>query len=278
MTLLYGTSSWSAKGWVGPFYPERTKAAEYLRHYGAVYRTVEADTTYYGVPRPAVVDGWVEKTPEDFVLSAKFPRGIVHAGEGPRPDGDKLLVPEHCGAELETFLAAMGRLGPRCGPLVLQFPYLAPDVLPDPDVFLQRLDAQLGSLPERFRYAVEVRNRDLLDETLCDLLRRHHTALVLADVRNMPHPADLAGRLDLLTADFTYIRLIGDRRATEAKTKTFDRLVLDQGARLDRWAGLLLGLRERVDLGLIYANNHFAGFGPDTIDALAERMGDQARR
>jgi uncharacterized protein YecE (DUF72 family) len=90
----------------------------------------------------------------------------------------------------------------------------------------------------------------------------------------MPHPAELARRLDLVTTDFLYARLIGDRKAVEAVTPTFDRPVLDQEPRLQAWAGLLASLRERVDRGFIYANNHYAGHAPATVRRLMELTGD----
>ena len=103
-TLRYGTSSWSEKSWVGPFYPEGTQPGDYLRHYATVFDTVEADVTYYRVPDRRLVDGWNEKTPDGFVLSAKFPRGIVHGGDGPKPDGSKVLLPEHVRGDTDRFL------------------------------------------------------------------------------------------------------------------------------------------------------------------------------
>jgi uncharacterized protein YecE (DUF72 family) len=120
-SFLYGTSSWSEPSWVGPFYPPGTEPADFLRLYAEHFRTVEADVTYYRVPDERLVDGWTRRTPEGFVLSAKFPRSIVHCGTGPQPDASRLLVLEHCAQDLAAFLGAMGRLGPRCGPLVLQF-------------------------------------------------------------------------------------------------------------------------------------------------------------
>jgi alanine-glyoxylate transaminase/serine-glyoxylate transaminase/serine-pyruvate transaminase len=39
-----------------------------------------------------LVDGWRAKTPDGFLLSAKFPRTIVHGGDAKQPDGDKVLV------------------------------------------------------------------------------------------------------------------------------------------------------------------------------------------
>ena len=272
--LLYGTSSWSEPTWVGSFYPPGTEPADFLRLYAEHFRTVEADVTYYRVPDERLVEGWRRRTPEGFVLAAKFPRSIVHCGEGPQPDASKLLLPEHCGKDLTAFLGAMEKLGPRCGPLVLQFPYFNRASFASRQPFLERLDAFLGRLPATFRYGVELRNRAWIDAALCELLRRHRAALVLVDMSYMPHPAELARTLDLVTTDFLYARLIGDRKAVEAVTKRFDKPVLDQESRLSAWAGLLASLRERVDRGFIYANNHYAGHAPATIRRLMELTGD----
>jgi len=268
--LLWGTSSWSHASWEGVFYPPGTPPAEYLAHYAGVFGTVEVDATYYRVPDRRMVEGWARRTPEGFVLSAKFPRAIVHGGESQTPDPARLLQRDQVGADLDRFLANMSLLGPKCGPLVLQFPYFNKKAFTTRAPFLERLDGFLGALPRTFRYGVEIRNREWLDEELLAVLRRHAVALVLVDLVYLPHPADLADRLDLVTTDFVYARLIGDRKAVEAVTDTFDRVVLDMTPRLERWAPLLRALRERVTRVLVYANNHYAGHGPATVRQLRE--------
>ncbi len=95
---------------------------------------------------------------------------------------------------------------------------------------------------------------------------------VATELPTMPHPADFAQRLDLVTTDFSSGRLIGDRKAVDEKTKTFDRIVIDQGDSLARWAELLQGVRGRVQDVYVFANNHFAGHGPATIRDLIERL------
>ncbi|MBK8976158.1 MAG: DUF72 domain-containing protein [Planctomycetes bacterium] len=272
--LRYGTSSWSEKSWVGPFYPEGTQPAEFLVHYARQFDTVEADTTYYRVPGARMVDGWNEKTPADFRIAAKFPRSVVHGGDQATPDASRVLLPEHVGDDTAAFLAAMGRLGAKCGPLVLQFPYFNQKAFRSAEPFLARLDAFLAELPHEFRYAVELRNAKWIGAPLLDVLRRHRCALVLVDLLYMPHPAELATRLDLTTTDFVYARLIGDRKAVEEKADgRFDRIVVDQTKRLARWAELLRDLLERVPETWIYANNHYAGHGPATIRELVARLG-----
>ncbi len=267
--IRWGTSSWSEKSWVGPFYPRGTKPGDFLRYYATQFDTVEVDSTYYAVPAERMVAGWERKLPTGFMLSAKFPRAVVHAGAGPRPDPERLLVRGAVWDETQLFLERMALLGPKCGPLVLQFPYFNQQVFQDRALFLDRLEPFLDALPRDFRYGVEIRNKTWVDAHLLDLLRRRNVAFVMVDLAYMPHPERLSRQLDLVTADFAYARLIGDRKQIDARTKTFDKLVVDQGERLERWSALLRGMQERVPETMVYANNHYAGHGPATIRQLA---------
>ena len=266
--IRWGTSSWSEKSWVGPFYPRGTSPGDFLAYYATQFDTVEADNTYYAIPEPRLVEGWERKVPDGFTLSAKFPRSIVHAGDGARPDPERLLRLDVIGDDAQLFLERMGLMGGKCGPLVLQFPYFNKRTFPERAPFLERLDAFLASLPGDFRYGVELRNKWWVDAELLELLRKHETALVWVDLAYMPHPASLAARLDLVTTDFVYARLIGDRKEVEARTKTFDKIVVDKSASLERWSPLLRSCLERVPETYVYANNHYAGHGPATIRAL----------
>ena len=169
--LRYGTSSWGEKSWVGPFYPKGTKAGDFLTVYANEFDTVEADNTYYGVPRPQMVEGWDRKTPDGFTLCAKFPRAVVHGGEAARPDPERVLVQEVVGEETDLFFESMSLLGDKCGPLILQFPFFNRSVFPDRDEFLDRLGAYLETLPSGYRYGVEIRNKYWVDETLLAFLR-----------------------------------------------------------------------------------------------------------
>jgi len=171
-------------------------------------------------------------------------------------------------ADTDLFLERMRGLGGKCGPLVLQFPWFSRRAPLPVETFLERLDAYLAELPPDFRYGVEVRNRGYVGEPLLTLLRAHRVAFVLVEIANMPHPAELARRFDLFTTNFAYARLIGDRKAVDRETKTFDRTVLDKERDLVRWAELLTSARTRVPETYVYANNHYAGHGPATIRRL----------
>lgn len=279
--LLFGTSSFSEPSWQGTFYPEGTRPADYLAHYATQFPAVEVDMTYYRIPEPAMVEAWNRGTPDGFRICAKFPRSVVHAGDGPQPDAARVLVPELVGDDVRQFLDAMAVLGDKLGPLLVQLPFFAGRSFAGLPAFLARLEGFLAFLPDTFRYAVEVRNKLWIQPPLLDLLRRHRCALALVDFAYMPHPIDLAKRFDLVTAagDFLYVRLIGDRKATEAAAHgRFDRIVVDQSRPLARWAILLQQLMPRVREVYTFANNHYAGHGPATIRDLVRRLNPPSDR
>lgn len=258
--LYLGTSSWSAESWVGPFYPPGTRPADFLPIYATHYSTVEIDSTYYRIPSRKMVQGWRDRTPPDFIFAAKFPSAITH---------EKLLV--DCERETDDFLGVMELLGEKLGPLLLQFPYLNQEVMPSSDEFLSRLGRYLERLPRTHRYAVEVRNRNWLAQPLLDLLRKHGVALALVDQVWMPTITQLAEKLDVLTADFSYIRWIGDRKGIEKRTKTWDKIIVNRERETQTWVRYIRQFLHRGEIVYAYFNNHFAGWAPGSI-ALFQRV------
>ncbi len=280
--VRFGTSSFSSKDWVGPFYPEGTSPGEFIRHYATEFDTVEVDATYYAIPAVRNIEAWVRKTPDRFRFAAKFPRSIVHGGQGATPDKAVILAPDKTYADRDRFLAVMSGLGDRLGPLLLQFPYFARRVFGSRDDFFERLDRFMADLPDGFRYAIEIRNRAWLGEALVDLCKQYRAALVMVDQAWMPMADELARKLDPVTTDFTYVRLLGDRREIEAITKTWDREVIDRSERLERWAGFLADMLHRHVPTVVYINNHYAGHAPTTArrlrDLFRQRAGITGRR
>ncbi len=253
---------------MGPFYPEGTPPRDFLDLYARRYDTVEIDSTYYAVPAARTVEGWAQKTPAGFLIAAKFPRSIVHGGEGARPDPAAVLDPDLTYPVRDRFLEVMARLGPRLGPLVIQFPYFNRGVFPAAGPFLERLDRFLGDLPEGPRYAVEIRNRAWLTPGFADLCRRHRAALVLVDQAWMPHADEVESRFDPVTGDFAYVRLLGDRKEIEALTTTWEKEVIDRTERLRRWGRFLARMLAREVPTVVYVNNHYAGHAPATLERL----------
>ena len=75
------------------------------------------------------------------------------------------------------------------GPFILQFPPAPASVRLRPEVFAERLGRFLGALPGDFRYAVELRDPNLLSREYRDALSAHGAAHVYNYVTAMPMPA-----------------------------------------------------------------------------------------
>ncbi len=271
--VRFGTSSFSSKDWVGPFYPPGMRAGAFLSHYATVFDTVEVDATYYAIPATRLVDGWRAKVPDDFLLSAKFPRSIVHAGRPSKPDARYILMPEATYDDRDRFLEVMSRMGDKLGTLLIQFPYFNRATFPSAGPFLERLDPFLRDLPrDGFRYAVEIRNKAWLKPDYVDVLRRHEVDMVLVDQAWMPHGDQVVQTHDVLTGGACYIRLLGDRKAIEKITTSWEKEVIDHTESLSRWAGVIADMVRRGVKTLVYVNNHYAGHAPTTVRRLREMV------
>jgi len=240
--LRLGTQGFAFDDWIGPFYAPGTPKADFLEAYARHFSTVEIDSTFYGPPRPSVVEGWAARTPADFRFSAKFPRAITH---------DKKL--EGADEEARLFVEGMQALGDKLAVLTLQFAY---DFTPD---FSGRLESFLGRLPGGPRYAVEVRNRRWLTPNLREMLSQNQAAFVLQDLYYMP-------RMDWTTAGFTVIRWLGKR----SDIQRLDRIQIDRTAVLTRWADRVRGFLEAGIDVYGYFNNHFAGHSPASVRQFEE--------
>ena len=115
-------------------------------------------------------------------------------------------------------------------PSSFQFPFFSRSNFPDRHAFTDRLIPFLKKLPTNHKFAIEIRNRPWLNAEVANLLHDHVTALVLQDRSWMPSPAELDS--DPITADWTYIRWLGDRREIEAQTMSWDKVVVDRTAEL----------------------------------------------
>jgi len=101
-------------------------------------------------------------------------------------------------------------------------------------------------------------------------LRRHKVAFVLIDHPWMTPADQLLSRLDPVTADFSYIRWLGDRKGIEEKTKKWDRLIMDRERDMDAWVNVIQKLLARTIPIYAYFNNHYAGYAPGSITRLLD--------
>jgi uncharacterized protein YecE (DUF72 family) len=244
--VMIGTSGFSYKDWLGNFYPQFCPQADFLKFYASRFKTVEIDATFYCIPSPEIVKKWARITPDDFVFAAKFPRTVTHKGD--------------LNSRVESaaaFVGVMENLGPKRGPLLLQFPYsFKPD---KKDILLDIL----RSLPDQGMFAVELRNKKWLDEKcVLDLLIEKNIALCLIDHPWMP-------RTNIKTADFVYLRFLGDRSRIESD---FSYVRFDREEDLAWWQELIVDYARGGVNCYAYFNNHYSGHAPTTADRLRELL------
>jgi uncharacterized protein YecE (DUF72 family) len=251
-SIRIGTSAFTAAGWPGIFYPDGMKPAEYLSYYATKFDTVEVDSTFYRTPSMATVQGWRDKTPSGFVFAAKVPQVITH---------EKVLV--DCDEEFNQFVRTIDLLGEKLGPLLFQFGYFNKNGFIGVNDFLARLVPFLKKLPTDHKFVVEIRNKSWLVPHFIDTLREHRVALALIDQSWMPRPLQWFEKIDPVTADFAYVRLLGDRKEIEKETKIWNKIIVDRSSELKEWAGILGRLKVPI---YVYANNHYAGYGPATVE------------
>jgi uncharacterized protein YecE (DUF72 family) len=170
----------------------------------------------------------------------------------------------------------MDALGENLGPLLFQFGYFNKNVFIGVNDFLARLVPFLKKLPRDHRFAVEIRNKHWLVPQFIEALRERGVALALIDQAWMPRPLQYFEKFDPITADFTYVRWLGDRKEIERQTKVWDKIIVDRHAELSAWTNILEKVHQRKIPIYAYANNHYAGYGPATVQMFRNMWRKQA--
>ena len=191
-----------------------------------------------------------------FHLLVRNPETITH---------HKILV--DCDKEFEEFVCTVQVLGEKLGPMVFQFPYFNKDVFNTPVQFLDRLKPFFKKLPRGgYKFAVEIRNKWWLTKRFADLLKENNVALVLQDHSLMPSAERVFSTIDPVTADFIYIRLLGDHKAIEAKATVWNQVVEDRTASMTSWVDVCQMVQRRGIQQYVYFNNHFEGFAVASVE------------
>ena len=255
MQYYIGCSGWSYSSWKGPFYPSNMdNSSDWLSYYASVFDYVEIDSSFYRMPNLFTVKNWLKKTPENFKFTAKFPKVITH---------DKHL--KDVSRELEYFHQSMLPLRDKILALLIQLP-------PSLKITegLDNLRQVVSELDTKFRYAVEVRDRSWFQDLAYNFFANNNICMVwsqLAELRTPP----------IVTTDFLYIRLIGDRSIDE---KDFGKIQKDRVIEMKKWSSKIKrvikqeegGGRKNINLAIVSANNHYAGFSPGTANIFRKMV------
>ena len=249
--LLVGTCGWSYDDWVGPFYPPGTASRDMLDRYAEVFDTVEVNSTFYAVPPRERTRRWARHTPDGFDFAVKAPRELTHEARLDREEADGVV---------SDFVDALRPLGAKLGVVLLQLP---PSL--DVEEGLPRLEALLEDEAIPAPTAVEARHESWNHPSVYSMLNGHDATWVWSDNDRWASPSARTSRT-------AYLRFIGDR-----ELDTFDELQRDpEPAMQQRWADLEMQ-KDGIDEIRVYANNHFAGFGPGTANTFLRVAGQDPR-
>ena len=277
--VRFGTSTWTYDGWFGDVYHRRYRGAqpakrleEYVRY--PLFRTVGIDSAFYEPPTEEVLRAYAQALPPGFPCVTKVWDRIT-AKRLDQGKGDR--NPDFLNADLFKD----GVLGPytrefqdHVGCFVFEFQAMRGKDLPHPLEWADALDTFLAALPRDFRYAVELRNAELLTDLHGDVLRHHGVAHVFNSWTEVP---TIGAQLDLpwtFPAGFTVARALlrpGRRYADAVKQfEPYDRIQEPvPELRSDLLRLVEEALRRRIE-AFILANNRAEGNAPGTIREVAK--------
>ncbi len=293
--ILLGTASWADKPLIesGKFYPaDATTPEERLRYYATRYPLVEADTTYYGLPRQEMVETWVKRTPPGFVFDVKayslFTDHAAPVARLPKEIREQLppklaktrnlyrkdTPPEILDMTWSTFIDALMPLheAGKLGVVVFQFPkWVFPNARTNR--YLEEIRFRLGP----YRGAVEFRS-----ETWMRGHQRELTLSLLSDLELtyicVDEPQGFKSSVPpvaAVTAPPGFVRFHGRNaetweQRTETSAERFDYWYRPE--ELDEWVSKIAQLADEAPEVHLVMNTNNYNQGPANLDLLAERL------
>lgn len=238
-----GTSGWSYDGWKDGFF-EGVPKNRWLEHCAERFTGVEANGTFYRLQSERTFEKWIERTPDDFVFTAKGHRYVTH--------NKKLIDADETVA---TSRDNMRPLEKKLAVVVWQLPSRFARNVERLESFVRTLSRKWTSV----RHSIEFRDASWFTDDVADLMGKHRLAVCQSDAADWP-------LWDAVTTDLVYVRLHGH---TRTYASSYSSGSLDAWARkIRRWT------REGRDVH-VYFDNDAEGAAPyDALD-LMERLGQK---
>jgi uncharacterized protein YecE (DUF72 family) len=284
--IWIGTSSWKYPGWLDQIYTreryqtrgklsQKRFESECLAEFAETFPIVCGDFSFYQFPSPEYWKKLFGSAPPGLQFVLKVPEEVTvevfpkHARYGPRAGlaNESYLNADALAA---LFLEPLEPYRSRIPALIFEFGARGAS----PREFAAKLDPFLGALPETFRYAVEVRNREYLQPRYFECLRQHRAAHVLNAWTKMPVLSEQIAMADAFPADFTVVRaLLRQGRTYEEAVERltpYDKVRDENPEARDALRALIRRMREERRASYIFVNNRLEGNAPETIRAVTE--------
>jgi uncharacterized protein YecE (DUF72 family) len=290
--LYIGTSSWKYPGWLGQIYTadryttrgrfsKKKFEAECLAEYGEIFPAVCGDFSFYQFPPAAFWNKLFTGIPAGLRLALKVPEEITvrvfpfhnrYAGRAGAVNPNFLNA-----AVLKAeFLDLLLPFEKQISVLIFEFGALSQKSFAETSAFLNALAPLLVTLPETFRFAIEIRNAEFLEATYFELLRERNIAHVFNSWTRMPTISQQMRIRDVFTADFTVARaLLRMGRKYEKAVERFAPYETVQEPNhevREALRNLLIRSRQRGEPAYIFVNNRLEGNAPGTIEAVIDSL------
>jgi uncharacterized protein YecE (DUF72 family) len=284
--VYIGTSSWKYEGWLDQIYTRdryRTRGkfsqkqfeAECLGEFAEVFPIVCGDFSFYQFPAPEFWKKLFTSAPPQLMFALKAPEELTaevfprHPRYGPRAgrDNEAFL---NADALRALFLEPLEPYRGRIACLIFEFGARGTA----PRTFVAKLAGFFDQLPQTFRYAVEVRNREYLVDAYFAALTEHRAAHVFNAWTRMPPLEEQIAIPGAFTTDFTVARaLLRAGRKYETAVESFapySKIQDENPEGRDALRRLIQRMREEKRASYIFVNNRFEGNAPETIRAISE--------
>lgn len=286
--IYVGATSWKYEGWLGQVYSRerylargrfsrRLFEAECLREYAETFPAVCGDFAFYQFPTEEFWQRLFRQTPAAFRFAFKVPEQITckvfprHARYGAQAGKENESFLDSAMLR-EMFLKPLEPHRQQIGVLIFEFGAFGSRSFPELRQFLDRLDRFLATLPPEFRYAVEIRNPELLEADYFACLRGHGVAHVYNAWSRMPELRTQMAIPDSATADFLVCRALLRRgRMYEQAVESFAPYteIKDPNPEArDAMRALIGRAREDRRMLFLFVNNRLEGNAPLTILSL----------
>jgi uncharacterized protein YecE (DUF72 family) len=255
MSILIGTSGFSYDDWRGHFYPRDLKRADMLAYYARTFGAVELNTTYYGIPKPGVMQEMTRRVPDAFEFVVKAHADMTH-GEDLRPE---------VFAQFREAVEPL-REARMLGGVLAQFPWSFRHT-PENEAYLRALRDQLPDL----RIIVEFRNSAWIRDETFELLRRLRLGYCCVDE---PRLKGLLPPIAVATSSVGYVRFHGrNYQKWWQHDQPHERYDYKYSAEeLAEWVPKIQQLDQAAQTTYVFFNNHYEGkAGQNALD-LAQML------
>ncbi len=250
-----GCSGWSYDGWKGTFYPDKLPQSKQLEYYASVFDVVEVDSTFYTMPRPDVVKSWRERTPDRFMFVPKLFKGITQ-------ELHQAVVDKSLEALVDRYFEGITKLGTKLAATVVQLP---------PSLHAKHADdlfALLNILPARIKHAIEFRDKSWFeDQRVLHHIEQQENVSIAGSIHPDVEP------FVKKTTDFFVFRFVGDR-----ELEWFGAIQRDKQQQMEQIKSQMDAELQDIRDTFVFFNNHYAGFGPASVNLFREMAGMKPAR